>query len=186
MALGTTRSFTTIKPNVKKGTPTIHLKECDATGTALTTGDGTVWTAIGTTINTTLIVETTPTQVQDDTGANVVDSESITTAKLTFDLPQRDSATRNLFENADGKFYQVFVIGAETSSSTVEAHALAIGKIAQAVNYTIGSEGRHTGVEIRTIQNSASVSITGPTAYVTGTVTVNKGRMHGTGDVTFV
>ena len=101
-----------IVPYVRKGSFTIFVKETDAAGSPLTTGDGTVWQALGYTKDTKLGPSSSQYKEKDDTNADVVNITTIESYKVEFTTLQRNAATRRLSQNAAGKFYQAVLVGA--------------------------------------------------------------------------
>jgi len=184
MPIGTSANAGAIKRFTKQGTQTLYVKECDKDGTPLTGGDGTIWTCLGISKGTGIDVQTDSYTEMDDTGADVVNEETVKTYEVTTTLLQRDTNTRQLFDNTIGKFYQLAVQGQLDAAGTqVEAHAFAVCKISPKYSYKIGEKGQFEGVKISTIKNNATISVTLPTAIGTGTLTIGIGEMWATGNI---
>jgi hypothetical protein len=182
MAIGITRDLSAIKRFVKEGNVTIYLKQVTSDGTAITTGDGTQWNPLGTMKGTKVDANTTEYSDQDDTGKNVVDEETINNYVITTTLMQRDENTRLVFQNTDGLFYLAALTGATIGTKT-EAHVFGVCKVSPKHSYEIGGAAQYEGVTIRTLTNSASLSVTLPTQIGSATLTINIGKMWTTDDV---
>jgi len=182
MALGTAASKAAIKKYVKSTLPTLHLKECDSAGSPLTTGDGTVWTVAGITKNFSFAPTVSEEAQYDDRNVLVANDVVVQDYTLSFDIMQRDMASRNFTTNAAGKYYQAALAG-NAIGTLQEAHAFAVCQVTPKFSYEIGGQAHITGLEIKTLNNDASISVTLPTTIATGTITISAGAMWGTTDL---
>jgi uncharacterized Zn finger protein (UPF0148 family) len=183
MALGLAVDKAAIKKFVNSAQgATLYLKECDSDGSPLTTGDGTIWQAVGITKGTRM-EPTVAEEIQtDDRNLTVAKDVTVQDFKITTTLMQRDDASRQMTINAQGSYYQVALAG-QKIGTTQEAHAFPICQISPKFTYNIGDAGHIEGVEITTLANDTSVSVTLPTEIGTGTITVLAGKMWGTTDL---
>jgi len=120
----------------------------------------------------------------DDTNADVVNEDALKTYEITTTMLQRNAASRNFTENAQGKFYQCVAQGAEIGTLT-EFWAFAICKVGLGFTYKVNT-GQIEGVKISTISNSAAITVTPPTTLTAGTLTINAGAMKASSDLVHV
>jgi len=180
MALGTGASVSSIK-RFAKNDNTIYLKETDSAFTPLTTGDGTVWTLLGTMKGTTLAPMIDEFRDKGDGGKVTVLDPLIEAYKITTTAMQRDKPTRQMHLNTYGKFYQIAAQG-QTLGTQTEVHVLC-GVVKQGFSYAMGGEGQFTGIEIETLNNVATISVTLPTAIATATISIPASQMSATDNV---
>lgn len=180
MAIAITDNLETLKRFVETDFP-LRARECDANGSPLTTGDGTQFVSLG------AIKQLDLNEILDefkDKGAsgNVVQHEAkVEQYELPVTLHQRDKQSRLLTRNAEGKYYQFAVHGATLGTQT-EFH-VAFGKIMPGFQYPMTGEGKLSGIKIVTISNTAAISVTLPTDWATGTITIAARKMWNTDDV---
>jgi hypothetical protein len=181
MALGLTAQRDMIK-RFAKDDNTIYVKETDASFTPLTSGDGLVWTCLGTMKGTRIESAIDEFKDKGDGGKVTVFEETVEQFVITTTAMQRDKATRELPINVKDKFYMIAVKGQQLGTS-VEAHAL-VGRISQAFAYDLGGDGQLTGLKIVTLNNAASVDVELPTEIAASTtITIPAGQMWATDDV---
>jgi len=180
MSIAITNNLDAIKRYAESDYP-LQAKECDSSGSPLTTGDGTQWNTTG------AVKDLDLKQLIDefkDKGAsgNVIQHEvKIEQYELPFTQHQRDANSRLLSINAEGKYYQFAVQGATLGTQT-EHHVL-FGKIMPGFSYPLSGEGKMSGLKIVTISNAAAITVTLPTSFATGTITIAARKMWNTADV---
>ena len=181
MALGTAVNLAEINRFAKSNNP-IYLKETDSAGSPLTTGDGTQWVCIGTTKNSTFDPVVDEFTDKGDGGTRVVKKDILEALELSTVLMQRGVNSRNFTLNASDKYYQ-YAIGGATIGTLTEIWA-GWGVVSKKFGpYPIGGDGQIQGIKISTIANAAAITVTLPTALVTGTVTIAAGAGYVSADV---
>jgi hypothetical protein len=167
-----------------KGNLNLYVKECDSAGTALTAADGTIWQALGIAKGTTVELVTSEYSDTDDSGRKVIDEETIESYDINTTLMQRDENTRQIHQNVAGRYYQVVLQG-QTIGTLVEVWAFAPVKISPKFSYNIGDTAQFSSINLSTISNTASISVTLPTTVssLTTPLTIGISAMAVTDDV---
>ena len=180
MAIGITNDRT-VQKRYAKDDYLVMVKETDSDGSPLTSGDGTQWNTIGA-IKEPVLTEV-PDEFKDKGASGVVSTHEIKVEQneLSLTLMQRDAASRKLTTNALDKYYQIAIQGATLGTQT-EYHAM-WGKIMPGATYNIGGDGQLSGIKIVTISNSAAITVTLPTSWTTGSLTLAAGSPWNTNDI---
>ena len=183
MGLGLTARKGAIKKHINRLKYPLYLKECDEDGTALTTGDGTIWTCVGITQGIQVASIVSEEQQIDDRNV-IVDHDSNTQGyDITFSLMQRDAASRNFTRNAEGKYYQAVMPGQVVDGTLQEVNVFAVCKVSPSFTYTAGGDGHITNLSIKTISHDDTITITLPTEVGTGSISIAPGKMMAAEDI---
>lgn len=180
MAVGTSPDTAQIKRFCDDDN-TLFVKETDSSFTPLTTGDGTIWTEIGTMKGTTVENNLDEFSDQGDGGKDTVFEETVQNYTVNTTAMQRDKATHELHVNTADKYYQLAVKG-KTIGTQTEVHVLC-GKFSKKFGpYAIGGDA-YLPLSFRTLNNTASIDVDIPTAIATATVTIPQNQMWARDDV---
>lgn len=160
----------------------VKVKECDSDGSPLTDGDGTQWSSIGACKDIDIKELLDEYKDKGASGKISQDEETVEQYEVPLTLMQRDAQSRNLTKNARGRYYQVAIQGVTVGTET-EYHVFGIARIKGPFSYGPGQEGKISGIKLVSVYNEAAISVTLPTDWVTGTITVSAGDMWASEDL---
>lgn len=121
----------------KYGSALMYINELDSS-----TGAETAWAQFEIFRDSKISQEIESSKENDDAGAVVVDSETISSVMLEGLCLPRDEKVRKMFGNSKGKFYRVVIIGFTMSDGKSEVWSFGKCKLSLAFSYDLGGEGK--------------------------------------------